>query len=569
LGSQRSHAPGRSSHAAPAAGIESPGRPAITRGSSSPAFARPAFGPEGAPSRASSRGAAGQASWNFANVPVHTAPQNADQAVAAIRHQDGQPLSESVRSHLEQFLGHDFSRVRVHTDERASAAAQGIHARAYTVGRHIGFAPGVYQPQTTSGRELIAHELVHTLQQGQRDVAGGDSAPLIPSRDATELEARRAARSGLPGAPQQRALGIACDDELLDLAQKARKAVADIDFFEMLDKIGTPQFNKAEVLRSVDHEDVEYIKRAVNLISSGRVLSDIAGSSQGKEVLEHMRDRLPPNSTERGKIEIELESRGTGPKGIKETVATAADTDAITKINNAVNADPHKAEYLKAVVPLRFPVRIYTPGKADDGGVYYDPTLSTAGQTPIEEFNLTVGAKTTRMQFPINFIKLGPTVLGFTDKFIQATLFHEFTHYTRVNEFRADEAGKSQETKLLQTEAETGGAAELDSLETDATSKEIAEFGPSLNDAEVKSNLLYLSRFLMAALPLIKTQAIDRIVASATANQQTRRLIKLIDGLKEKPKKDKLKLLRDALSDAAKAKPATPAPGPAKIAPTP
>lgn len=61
--------------------------------------------------------------------------------------------------------GYDFSQVRVHTDAHAAESAQAVSARAYTVGRDIVFGAGQYAPQTTAGRQLLAHELTHVAQQ--------------------------------------------------------------------------------------------------------------------------------------------------------------------------------------------------------------------------------------------------------------------------------------------------------------------------------------------------------------------------------------------------------------------
>ena len=63
---------------------------------------------------------------------------------------------------------HDFSGVRVHTDARAAESAQAVGAHAYTMGRHIAFAAGQFAPGTHQGRQLLAHELTHVLQQGDR-----------------------------------------------------------------------------------------------------------------------------------------------------------------------------------------------------------------------------------------------------------------------------------------------------------------------------------------------------------------------------------------------------------------
>jgi hypothetical protein len=77
----------------------------------------------------------------------------------------GRPLDPSTRAYMEPRFGHDFSRVRVHTDTRASESARAVNALAYTVGRNVVFAAGRYSPGTAAGQELLAHELTHTVQQ--------------------------------------------------------------------------------------------------------------------------------------------------------------------------------------------------------------------------------------------------------------------------------------------------------------------------------------------------------------------------------------------------------------------
>ena len=67
---------------------------------------------------------------------------------------------------MEQRFGHDFSRVRVHSDTVASQSADQMNALAYTVGRNIVFGAGRFAPETQEGRRLLAHELTHVVQQG-------------------------------------------------------------------------------------------------------------------------------------------------------------------------------------------------------------------------------------------------------------------------------------------------------------------------------------------------------------------------------------------------------------------
>src|SRR5579863_10565538 len=61
----------------------------------------------------------------------------------------GQPLAADTRAFMEPRFNHDFSQVRVHTDERAAASAQVVNARAYTVGQDVVFGTGQYTPETS------------------------------------------------------------------------------------------------------------------------------------------------------------------------------------------------------------------------------------------------------------------------------------------------------------------------------------------------------------------------------------------------------------------------------------
>lgn len=77
----------------------------------------------------------------------------------------GTPLDAETRSAMERGFGRDFSDVRLHLDGSAGESARDVSARAYTVGQHIAFAPGMYQPGSSEGRRLLAHELAHVVQQ--------------------------------------------------------------------------------------------------------------------------------------------------------------------------------------------------------------------------------------------------------------------------------------------------------------------------------------------------------------------------------------------------------------------
>ena len=93
-------------------------------------------------------------------------PSRVEQTIETLSAGGGSPLPESLRARFEPRFGYDFGAVRVHTGEHATGAATALGARAFTVGDHLFFGAGEYQPTSTQGQRLIAHELTHVVQQG-------------------------------------------------------------------------------------------------------------------------------------------------------------------------------------------------------------------------------------------------------------------------------------------------------------------------------------------------------------------------------------------------------------------
>ena len=77
----------------------------------------------------------------------------------------GQALDSKVRGQMEPSFGADFSGVRIHADTQADTLNRELNARAFTTGQDIFFRQDAYNPGNSSGRELIAHELTHVVQQ--------------------------------------------------------------------------------------------------------------------------------------------------------------------------------------------------------------------------------------------------------------------------------------------------------------------------------------------------------------------------------------------------------------------
>lgn len=131
--------------------------------------------------------------------------------VHAVLRSPGQPLDTATRSFFEPRFGYDLSGVRVHTDAKAADSANAVNALAYTVGKDVVFGTREYAPSTVGGRNLLAHELTHVVQQNSNGrpwiaayTLGDTSSPL-------EREAEKAVHSissdqvptvALSGAPQ-------------------------------------------------------------------------------------------------------------------------------------------------------------------------------------------------------------------------------------------------------------------------------------------------------------------------------------------------------------------------------
>ncbi len=113
----------------------------------------------------------------------------------------GQPLDTGVRTPMESAYGQDFGDVRVHTDAGAGALSDRLGARAFTVGRDITFSPGEYRPGSLEGNALIAHELAHVGQQGERGTTS--VAALEEDADRAAVGAVVSRWSGETGDQQQ------------------------------------------------------------------------------------------------------------------------------------------------------------------------------------------------------------------------------------------------------------------------------------------------------------------------------------------------------------------------------
>ncbi|PVM82181.1 eCIS core domain-containing protein [Caulobacter endophyticus] len=140
---------------------------------------------------------------SFGDGGAAAAPRALDGQIAAARGA-GRPLAENHRDFFSQRFGHDFRQVRIHDGAAAAKAARTAGAQAFTLGHDIYFGEGRNRPDSAPGRELMAHELAHTLQ----------SRPGVISRRALD---------GAPSADQDSAMPEASPE-----VQDASRTVGDL-----------------------------------------------------------------------------------------------------------------------------------------------------------------------------------------------------------------------------------------------------------------------------------------------------------------------------------------------------
>jgi hypothetical protein len=100
----------------------------------------------------------------------------------------GSPLDSATREYFEPRFGRSFADVRIHSGSLAARAAQGVQAKAFTLGKDVVFNHGEYQPNSESGKRLLGHELTHVIQQG-----GGMDGVVHTSESPVSALQRRAA----------------------------------------------------------------------------------------------------------------------------------------------------------------------------------------------------------------------------------------------------------------------------------------------------------------------------------------------------------------------------------------
>jgi len=107
----------------------------------------------------------------------------------------GHPLEGTVQKEVSEAMDRDFSGVQVHTSPESDALSHQIGARAFTSGQDVFFREGAYDPHTSAGQELIAHELTHVVQQSTGVVGGTGQMRVNAPGDVFEHQADAVAKT--------------------------------------------------------------------------------------------------------------------------------------------------------------------------------------------------------------------------------------------------------------------------------------------------------------------------------------------------------------------------------------
>ncbi|MFE6688655.1 DUF4157 domain-containing protein, partial [Streptomyces sp. NPDC057743] len=213
----------------------------------------------------------------------------------------GHPLDPGVRRELEEQLGHDFGRVRLHTGRDAGRLAELMGADAFAVGQDIFFREGSYRPGTTDGQRLLAHELLHTVQNpdGLGALrAGRDLGAVSLPQETVEREAESAAQESVRAAM----LGTVREDAAAPEVEPGRAtpgwlryATADADRRrrELLDPATLVDRLASDVLRSLRGDPEDRSKRArLQLAELPEELQEAVLGRLERRMLSTERERL-------------------------------------------------------------------------------------------------------------------------------------------------------------------------------------------------------------------------------------------------------------------------------------
>jgi len=209
----------------------------------------------------------------------------------------GRALESSLREEMEARFQHDFSRVRVHADARASRSAEDIGAEAYSFGPHIVLAEGRYPPSGARELRLLSHELAHVIQQP----AAAPGTPLLAdAHDPREAAADRAAALASGRISPGRDLGVAGAGPaavLRKASDRHRFRLLAAQVYDAIYGLGTDEEAVYQALQELDRDEAairffmkvyrsyvaEQERESVEKLPADQLVVDIEGDFSGSE----------------------------------------------------------------------------------------------------------------------------------------------------------------------------------------------------------------------------------------------------------------------------------------------
>jgi hypothetical protein len=296
----------------------------------------------------------------------------------------GRPLDADVVGSMQPRFGRDLGNVRIHTDGLAAESARAVDAQAYTVGHNIVFGANRYEPGTTHGQRLLAHEIAHTIQQN--GAPSHASLEISDPRGAAEQQADAAASnvvSGRAAAALTAGEVTAVQRAPVDEGAKQHSGSRALPYREATDL--------SECTRIMGSENLEYCRREVLgekvedaplPVRATRVADDLAALIPGavwKEIrkraypresaagVQRAKDRKTgklPDLTGLGKISS-LEHFAGQIRDVQRHWDPADATKNVTALGNAANAELAAADVPGFIIVDKAPMEFkgfFTPG---------------------------------------------------------------------------------------------------------------------------------------------------------------------------------------------------------------
>ncbi len=214
-------------------------------------------------------------------------------------------LPPSVREMLASQLGFDPSLVRIHAGAESGRAASSLKAEAFTIGSDIFFNPGQYDPHSTRGKSLLAHELTHVVQQSQ----GRSSAQQFRDSggDAMEREAQEQGRAMALAVRDRRLGGI--DAHEVEL-RRADGAVVSDDDQNRLARI--QELTEAKVITKAANAGItRLISASVNvdvILDLDRMSDDEAAELWSQQIVASVQTTAEPSRSPRSTLQRSVQS---------------------------------------------------------------------------------------------------------------------------------------------------------------------------------------------------------------------------------------------------------------------